>query len=79
MEMLFVWLVVFMAVFYAFRYALVHIQCRRANGYAHYLSVQNIEMCSDAFLTIQNSEMFEEQKADLRVIVKKCMARTQDY
>ncbi len=79
MEMLFVWLLVSMMGFYAFRYVWVHVQCRRANWYATHLSVSHIEKCSEAYLTIQNSNIMDEQKEHLRSMVKKCLDRTQDY
>jgi hypothetical protein len=79
MEMLFVHLLAMMTVFYAFRYVWVHIQCRRAIGYAGYLSEKHIYDCADAFTSISESHIMDEQKEILRGYVRKALNHAQDY
>ena len=79
MEALFVGFIMLVVGFYVFRYFWVYIQCKRAIGYANYLSKKHVYACADAFVVVNNSNMFEEQKDVLRGYIKKALNKSNHY
>ena len=79
MENIFLGFLALMTVFYFFRYWWVKFQCNRAIGYASYLSNDHIYKCAEAFISIERSELPEEQKYDLRAEVRKVLNKSEVY
>lgn len=76
---LFFWTAMAIVGMYAFRYWLVRHHAERAIGYTHYLSVNHVQECAKAFITITNSDIHEEQKDVLRGHVYKALKQSDIY